>query len=294
MPRAYEVIQELPLSLIPGDVAGPHVSAASGVAWLGDDLVVIDDASTFAGVFPSGKPPGHGLRLFAPVHGHDRFSEAAGTKAYKPDLEVLLPLGDGSLLALGSGSRPARTRGVRIHPGFRVEPVDLAPLFAALAARLACELNLEGAFMDESGLELLLRGNGRNSRPTMVTVPDWEAALAGQPVLGAHRELALPSLGHVPLGITDACVPGDGARLLALAAEDTEDAYSDGAVHGSMLYDLDRGELLPLRSGSGLFAGKLEGICPARQDHALLLGVTDPDDPRQPGMLLVIAAAGDS
>lgn len=290
MPRAYRVIDEIPLRFHVQDPAGAHLSAASGMGWLGDELVVIDDASTFAGLFHHGSPPGQSLRLFPPVNGHDRFSEVAGTKALKPDLEVLVPLPDGSLLALGSGSLATRMRGARIRAGRAVEVVDLGPVFAALAARLQCELNLEGALAHGNALHLLLRGNGRGSRPAAVTLADWQAALFGEPTLGAVVEIALPSLGGVPLGITDACTLPDGTRLVALAAEDTGDAYADGAVHGSALYDLARGELVPLYHGHGVFTGKLEGICPSRSSDAPLLGVTDPDDPTRPGSLLVIAA----
>src|SRR5688572_27048120 len=98
---SYQVIRRDHLFFAPEDPAGPHLSAASGVAWLGDSLVVIDDASVFAGIFPE-KPPGRSLRLFPSIEGHDQFTEASGTKPLKPDLEVLVPLPDGALLAMGS------------------------------------------------------------------------------------------------------------------------------------------------------------------------------------------------
>jgi hypothetical protein len=294
MPAAYGITSREPLRFASGDPAGPFLSAASGVAWMGEDLVVVDDASAFAGVFPRGCPPGCGLRLFPPVGGHDRFSEAAGTKALKPDLEVLTPLPRGALLALGSGSRPNRMRGVLLSPGGRVEILDLAALYGGLAARVEGELNLEGAVAEGQGLLLFVRGNGRESRPAVVPLLDLAEAISGRPRFGEARSVALGELGGVTLGFTDACRLPDGRVLAALAAEGSPDAYSDGPVGGSALYDLERGEVVPLLEGPPAqrvpFSGKLEGICPDPRGAGRLLGVTDPDDPGRPGELLCLEA----
>jgi hypothetical protein len=293
MPTAYQIIAREPLLLASGDPAGPFVSAASGVAWLGDDLVVVDDAGTSAGVFPGGRTPGYGLRLFPPVRGHDRFSEAAGTKALKPDLEVLTPLPGGALLAMGSGFRPNRTRGALIAPGWRVRVLELAALYEGLAAQVKGELNLEGAVAEGAGLLLFVRGNGLESRPTAVPLLDLAEGIAGRPRFGPPREVELGALGGTALGFTDACRLPDGRVLAAVAAEGSPDAYADGPVSGSALYDLARGELLPLFEAVSpsrvVFAGKLEGLCPDPRRAGCLLGVTDPDDPALPGELLRIA-----
>lgn len=92
------------------DDGGP-VSAASGVAPLGDGhLVACDDATHAAWVTPRGVAA---VRLFAPVAGHDRFSPVAGTKRLKPDLDAAVAVSHGGLdgvLLLGSGSKPVRMR----------------------------------------------------------------------------------------------------------------------------------------------------------------------------------------
>lgn len=295
MPKSYLITRREPLLFRPNDPAGKHLSAASGVSWLGEDLYIIDDASTFAGIFPKGQTPGESLRLFPPVEGHDHFTEAAGTKPLKPDLEVLLPLPDGSLLALGSGSRNKgvgarirRTRGAKIFPGRKVEVLDLSALYTGLE-QIQDALNVEGALAEGEGLLLFLRGNGVGGRPLLVPLRSLAEAIEGHPCFGPAEEVSLGDLGGVPWGFTDACRLLDGSYLAALTAEDSLDVYSDGAVGGSILYDVQQKELIPILDENGRpFSGKLEGICPDPRRPGCLLGVTDPDDPLQPGELLCL------
>src|SRR3712207_9475390 len=62
---------------------GTPVTAASGIAPLGDGwLVAQDDATSAAWLRGDHVVP---VRVLPPVDGHDRFSEAAGTKRLKPD-----------------------------------------------------------------------------------------------------------------------------------------------------------------------------------------------------------------
>src|SRR3712207_7927116 len=69
---------------------GAPVTAASGIAPLGDGwLVAQDDATHAAWQRPDGVAP---LRLLPSVEGLDHFTEAAGTKHLKPDLEVACPV----------------------------------------------------------------------------------------------------------------------------------------------------------------------------------------------------------
>jgi hypothetical protein len=292
MSKMYRIMRREPLLFEENDPAGPHLSAASGVAWMNDSLVVIDDASIFAGVFHQAKTPGKSLRLFSPIEGHEQFSETAGTKALKPDLEVLVPLPDGSLLALGSGSRnrgvgsrEARGRAVKISPHWQIEVFHLGPLYQKLS-EVQDSINVEGALIDGDGLLLFLRGNGRGGKPMIVKILNVEEALTGRPNLGAAREILLPTLHGSALGFTDACTLPDGTQLAALVAEESPDVYSDGAVAGSVLYDLHQEKIVSLIDTNGTaFSGKLEGICPQPGTHNLL-GVTDPDDPTKPGELL--------
>jgi hypothetical protein len=131
---------------------GTPVTAASAIAPLGDGWLVAQDDSTSAAWWRAGSITP--VRLLPPVDGHDRFSEAAGTKRLKPDLEVACPAEvdrEPAVLLLGSGATDRRTRGVVVRlddgqPVVRAE--DLAPLYAAVVQSLgltADQLNLEGA-----------------------------------------------------------------------------------------------------------------------------------------------------
>lgn len=88
---------------------------------------------------------------------------------------------------------------------------------------------------------------------------------------------ALGDLAGVPFGFTDAATI-DGRLLFSAAAEDTDNAYDDGAVMGSMVGELVDGaarDLAQLPAG----AGKVEGLAVERRGGELwALLVTDDDD----------------
>ena len=115
------------------------LSAASGLVRVRDKLYVIADDEHHLGVLSvDGNEP---VRLVRLLDG-DLPAAAAKRKALKPDFESLLLLPasdespDGSLLALGSGSRPNRFAGVRASLDARgdlrgpARPIDLKPLYA--------------------------------------------------------------------------------------------------------------------------------------------------------------------
>src|SRR3954467_9843492 len=94
-----------------------HVRSASGLAWLGGRLMVIqDDAAFLAEVDPS-----TGLARAWPLPagegGARQFDDLRGNKHLKLDLESCVTARDAEggelLLAFGSGSLPARERIVR-------------------------------------------------------------------------------------------------------------------------------------------------------------------------------------
>ncbi|MDP9430587.1 MAG: hypothetical protein M3Q47_17770, partial [Actinomycetota bacterium] len=155
-----------------GDVRGLRfddatpLTAASAIAPLGDGWLVAQDDSTSAGWWRAGSVVP--LRLLPPVEGHDRFSEAAGTKRLKPDLEVACPAdvdGEPAVLVLGSGSTDRRTRGVlvRLDDGQPlVHAGELAPLYGLVARQLGLadgQLNLEGASRHGGTVRWFNRGN---------------------------------------------------------------------------------------------------------------------------------------
>jgi hypothetical protein len=280
---------------------GTPVTAASGLAPLGDGwLVAQDDATSAAWQRPAGVVP---VRLFPPVEGHDRFSEAAGTKSLKPDLETACPVeadGREAVLLLGSGSTARRTRGVLVTlDGDRpsVRAAELGPLHAAVAGRLgvpAGQLNLEGASRAGDVLRWYQRGNlaaGVPSAGVEVSLADLVAVLLGRADpgsvrLGAVHVLDLGEVAGVGLAVTDAVALPDGRELLSAAAEDTPNAVDDGPVVATALVLADGGRVLdvaPVPEVEGRVV-KVEGLAlrGIDGDRVDLLAVVDADDPELP------------
>jgi hypothetical protein len=224
----------------------------------------------------------------------DGAPEAPIAKPTKPDFEALLELADGHLLALGSGSRPNRERGLLCDPDGGARPIDLAPLYQRLRSELG-ELDVEGAVRWGGRIALAHRGVGRPSRNALVWIdePAFGACESSLPASACRgwAPLALPDLDGVPLSLTDLAVhPEQGLHFLA-AAEDTDDAYRDGPCTGSVIGRLDA-ELRVAWIARLRPDVKAEGLAFWRDDGASgrWLVVSDADDPRRPAVLYEVAA----
>ncbi|MGY1855563.1 DUF6910 family protein [Modestobacter sp. SYSU DS0290] len=286
---------------------GAPVTAASAIAPLGEGwLVAPDDATVAAWVVAQRVSP---LRLLPPVDGLDHFTEAAGTKHLKPDLEVACPAvvdGEPAVLLLGSGSTPRRMRGVlvRLADGQPVvASAELTELYARVAERLELpdgQLNLEGASRHGDTVRWFNRGNlVAGVFPASVDVP--LAALVDA-VLGRAGAAAVPveqprcyDLGQVRgvgLAVTDAVALPDGRLLLSAAAEDTPNAVDDGPVVGAALAlvaDSAVQAVVAVPEVDGAVV-KVEGLAVRGVTGAQvdLLGVVDVDDPAVPSLLLTL------
>ncbi len=284
----------------------PHLSSASGLALAqGRWLVVADDEQHLA-CFDAwdgadADAPLSLLRLFE----GDLPQRKGKRKDAKPDLETLAALPamsgcpHGALLALGSGSRPARQRAVllaldapsadgvsspRTERAGRIAQIDLAALYAPLRERFK-DLNIEGAFVASGELRLLQRGNKGEARNACISF-DWNQIapwLTGRrktpPTAKAVQMMDLGSIEGVPLGLTDGSALAGGMWAFSAVAEDTQNSYADGACAGSVIGIAGPdGALLALHRLQG--APKVEGIHAARQGGELLCTmVTDADDP---------------
>lgn len=272
-----------------------HVSAASGLVRAGAWLHVVADDSLFLATFPlEGEAPGELMRLWPGELPEDEKER----KARKPDLEALCRVEGlasaphGALLAVPSGSTPGRMKG-RLVPlaadgrvGGEGHEVDFTALYAQLARELG-PLNIEGAGVTGARLRLLNRGNGDAGVDAGVDLDlgrVLRALEAGEPpqpdVVRTTRRWELGRAGPVRLSFTDVAPLPDGRMVFTAAAEDTRDAYQDGAVVGSAV-----GVLAP--DGTPLFLDgvdakvKLEGVdarLEAGRIHLLL--VADADDPQ--------------
>jgi len=291
---------------------GTPVTAASAIAPLGDGWLVAQDDSTIAAwARPSGVAA---LRVLPPVEGLDRFSEPAGTKHLKPDLEVACPAevdGEPAVLLLGSGSTPRRMRGVlvRLEDGQPVvQAAELGPLYAAVAARLAVpldQLNLEGASRHGGTVRWFDRGNlAAGVSPGSVDVPlaDLVGAVLGRvdPAsvqVDRPRSYDLGEVEGVGLAVTDAIALPDGRLLLTAAAEDTPNAVDDGPVVATALALVDGDAVLavePFPEVDG-HVHKVEGLAlRGVQDGTVrLLAVVDDDDPDVPSVQLELTVVLD-
>jgi hypothetical protein len=288
---------------------GTPVTAASGIAPLGEGwLVAQDDATSAAWLRGDSVTP---VRVLPPVEGLDRFSEAAGTKRLKPDLEVACPAetdGDPAVLLLGSGSTDRRMRGVLVRlvdEQLHVEAAELGPLYERVAQRLGLpmdQLNLEGASRHGDQVRWFNRGNLAGGVPSgsvdvpvdgLVAAVLGRTAATGVPVT-QPRSYELGEVEGVGLAVTDAIALPDGRILLSAAAEDSPNAVDDGPVVATALALLDGEKVVdvaPIPEVDGR-VHKLEGLAlrEVRGGETRLLAVVDDDDPDRPSTCVELRA----
>ncbi len=266
-------------------VATLDVAAASGLVLVGDELLVVADDELGISRYGLDGARRGALALFR----GSLPDEARARKLAKPDLESLAGLPDGRLLALGSGSAPARDRGALIA-GENVRDVDLEPLYAALRGQFD-RLNVEGACVVGDQLVLLTRRTGRRGRNTLVRL-DLRLVLAGldrgrpsleAAMLAGVQEVELRTIAGTPLGFTDAAAWRDGL-LYAAAAEVTDDPVDDGACVGCEVGWIDAGGTVRHRETVEPCV-KIEGIAIAGGHAPRLYAVADADDCASPAPL---------
>lgn len=276
-----------------------HWSAASGLVRAGDHLYVVADDEHHLAWLDATTPGASPLNTMRFAQG-DLPDDPAARKKRKPDIEVLLHLPaavTGShdwLVLLGSGSRPQRERVFGVAPqsaGPAAPAIEVAAhdLYAPLADAFG-EPNVEAACLGGGQLHLFQRAN--RGRATNVRLSydaqafcAWLRGAAGAPRPEAILPLSLGSYAGVPFGITDASAWWLPGCVFTAVAEDTQDAYADGACVASMVGWLDDAGTL---RASALLAGapKVEGITPAGRGRLWL--VTDADDPDRPSELLEV------
>jgi len=267
------------------------VRAASGICFLRDELVVVQDDASFIATFkPSGKAQSHALP--AGPAGRRRFEKRLGNKYDKLDLESAFAF-DERVFAIGSGSLPVRERVVVFDPRASpaVKVVDASALFAQFHANdrfSGGALNIEGAAAVGDVVRFFQRGNGVGERLSPATVDvdlaafvAWVDGAAEVPAIRHVRRFDLGTLGGVRLGFTDACATGDGIVFLA-SAEGSRNTVDDGELFGSCIGSLrgDVARLTPLLDEAGVAAPlKAEGIAIGPHDPRRAWVVLDSDDP---------------
>jgi hypothetical protein len=280
----------------------PHLSSASGIVRVGQRAYVVADDEHHLAHFDARDPVASSIQLVRFLPGALPV-QSAERKKHKPDVEVLLhvPAGgagdNGLLVLLGSGSRPQRERAfaMELHPdgeaaGAALEVASAATFYAPLRDLFA-EPNLEAGYAEGACVHLFQRANRGDSRNARITYDTGElrawlggrATHAPRPV-AVHR-FELETHDGVPFGVTDATAWSRPGCLFTAVAEDTTDAYQDGACVASMLGWMDADG--QVRAGERLAgAPKVEGVTPAA-DGVLWL-VTDADDADRASELLEV------
>lgn len=287
-----------------------HVRAGSGLAWLGERLVVVQDDANFLAIVDPRDATARAAPLPAGPGGARQFDDTRGTKPWKLDLEACVAL-DGAIVAFGSGSTDQRervvlARGLEGREGLEgaaptIEVVQARSLYEALRAARAfsgSELNIEGAAALGDDIVLVQRGNGA-PREGLLPVDatcrlDRRALLAyladprrAPPPLRDVTQVDLGAIDGVRLTFTDATAGPDGALWFLAAAEASPDTYHDGVVVGVAL-----GALEPsgsawwtrlVEAGGGPLLDKAEGLALSPDGHAWV--VLDRDDPLAPSEL---------
>ncbi|HEX6040713.1 DUF6929 family protein [Longimicrobium sp.] len=295
-----------------------HVRAGSGLAWLGGELVCIQDDTHFVARIEPDTGRAHAVPLPAGEGGLRQFDDVRGNKRFKLDLEACTVVPDGQggemLLAFGSGSSSLRERILRLadarapHP--YVELREAITLYARLreaAAFSGSELNVEGAVWRGDRVLLLNRGNGApvdGRLPIDATCEiGWAALLSYLDGPGGQSAPAPQSIIQYDLGtldgwrltFTDAAVAGD-ALVYTASAEASPNAVDDGPVAGSALGIIGAdGEArwTELRGADGgRFDGKVEGIARGPRPGTVFV-IVDRDDPHRPSDLCEVALSGD-
>jgi hypothetical protein len=279
----------------------PHVSSASGLVRVGRNLYLVADDEHHLAQIDTDDPAASPVRLVRFAAG-DLPADPAQRKNAKPDLEALIhfppkqPDEANLLVALGSGSRPRRERAfvfaLKADGAIAGEPsaVSLAALFQPLREHFG-ELNLEAGFVCDDRVHLFQRahrGQPLNGHVTFQrdAVRAWLAGIAADPPPPLSIDsMDLGSIGGVPLGITDAAPWPQGGWIFSAVAEDTADAFNDGACVGSVVGWCDvQGLVLACERLEG--NPKVEGL--AVVEDGRLWMVTDADAPDRPSELLEV------
>ncbi len=277
-----------------------HLSAASGLVQVGNCLYVVADDENHLGVFANDDEHGYLKELFK----NELPLEHEARKAVKPDIEVLTLIPSsknypyGALLALGSGSKSSRKLGVIIplnsvgNTEENVDIINLDSLYDALNKEFG-KLNIEGAVIVDDDIILFQRGNKKNkvngtirfslkSFYNYISTNDDDRKHKLDPKI-THYELG--DIDGIPLCFTDATPLSNGAIIFTAAAENTSDAYLDGACMGSAVGVINpKGELHALHIVDGRI--KLEGVEATLSDNKVnLLLVSDADNEVMPAQL---------
>jgi hypothetical protein len=225
------------------------------------------------------------------------FDDTRGNKADKLDLEASVTLQNGSLVAFGSGSTPARERVVVWNPSEPPIVVAAPALYRAVRTAVTHgkgRLNIEGAVVRGARLELFHRGNdvrgSSNNAIVELRCDETERWLSGgeMPRIAGVTTVELGDDRGVPFGFTDAVAIDENRVVVLACAEDSACAITDGAVLGSRVGMLEDDVLTMVDvhdAGGSRSMLKLEGIERRHGSMTEFDVAVDVDRPAAPAML---------
>lgn len=285
----WEVLKPLRWRTRPGEPLRALCAASGLVRVPGGFWAAADDLNHLIRI-PDGKGAGLGRRIF---QGEPSTNDAT-RKRVKKDLEALIDLGGGRLVAFPSGSKNRRGRGAVVELSSsgrfkRCREVDFRPLMDLLSERVD-DLNIEGGFVSGKRLVLLQRGNGKAGFNGVVKLrlKAFQKGLEGRWRASALRikvrRVRLGSWGRTALCFSDGFFH-EGTAYFSAAAEGGRDTYRDGKIGGSVVGALPKGGgpvILARMKGE-----KIEGLALKSVKDGLLevCAVTDNDDPKRPSKL---------
>lgn len=276
-----------------GEDRPAHVRAASGLAFVGGRLAVIQDDAAFIGYVAASEVSA--LALPRGAGGRRRFEVGLGNKMEKLDLEACVAIGS-ELWAFGSGSAPAREKIAVVEYSVRLH--DAAPVYRRLRDELGGDVNIEGVAAVGSELWLFHRGNtgAADLGPAIVRVARgklarWLAAEGPVPEVASSERYDLGSAHGSRLGFTDAVAVGNRVFYLA-AAEASANAIDDGAVVAAQLGVIEPAGVRACELVIDGAPAKAEGLAfdPANPRHAWI--AIDPDDVDEPARLYEVELVG--
>ncbi|MBO6940688.1 MAG: hypothetical protein JJ863_37285 [Deltaproteobacteria bacterium] len=284
------------------DERGPHVRAASGLARLGDGLLIAqDDMSVLAIRHPDG---GLTTRALPSRDGHHSFEAAHGNVHRKPDLEACASLPDGRVLCFGSGTLAERSWIALVDRELEVTWTDAEAFYATLRLESFCgpELNLEGAVVLGDRLRLFHRGNGagaqRHSAYADLDLAAFQGWLEGSgpvPTPLAIQPVNLGSEEGVAYGFTGATAFADQAIVFLAGAEASPSVLEDGRVVGVRIGVMDQeGVRITAieEAEGGRSTLKLEGLVLDSARPGWAWAVSDVDATDTPASLCEIQLSG--
>ncbi len=282
------------------------VRAASGMAWIGERLAIVQDDVAFLAIIEGERV--RAVPLPRGPGGRRRFETALGNKLDKYDFESCFAVegADGPrLFAFGSGPNVNRRHVAILDADRGVARLVLAErLYENL--RAACGLpehllNIEGALVRGEEACFLQRGN-RWHPSAIVSVPlgalnTWleDGAEGPAPSVSGIVRHDLGRTNGVAYGFTDGTTLADGRIVFLAAAEDTDDPIADGVVLGMRIGVVAgaAAHMCELLDESGRPATiKAEGLAVDRVSPARLWLVTDADDATLPAELIEVCWGG--